>query len=525
MENYKNTWLPHLKDAVPKAAQGKGTCMYTVALEGWRRGLELRFIKKKGSGLLRSVSFSLSDGRTKHVFSGSRGDYVSREAKEICRDKGLTNQYLEKAGVPTPGGKFFDKGTAFKTMISYAKRLGFPVVVKPSDSDGGGAGVKTNIRNENELEEVLKKVRANERSIIIERFFTGDDFRVYVLEDKVIGAFQRRAASVVGDGKSDISTLLEQKNKERQKSPFLSSSNIKIDRSMENFLQEKGLASSHVPKKGERVFLRRNGEYFGQRDSVNVTDDLSQKMKDIAISAVNAIPGLPHAGVDMLINLDTNEGVVNEVNSRAQISNHVFPIEGKAIDIPKHIIDYYFPETKNDKATDVKYIFDFKTVVNSFEAGTAKEIKIPSIPAGLKTVRRYVVTGSNFNKKYHKWLQRKALEKNLDGYVRTIDKNSISVVVAGSEYVVKSFKDVIKKSSPKSANVTNVNGMMFNKPVKVGFELRQNAGSKNNNKTRKKTSQQKPAQQKKKEQKKQFFVFRVIKLPISVLRKIKRKIV
>ncbi|ALX49946.1 acylphosphatase [Lentibacillus amyloliquefaciens] len=523
MENYKNSWLPHLKDAVPKAAQGKGTCMYTIALEGWRRGLELRFIKKKGSGLLRSVSFSLSDGKTKHVFSGSRGDYVSREAKEICRDKGLTNQYLEEADVSIPGGKLFEAGTALKSMISYAKRLGFPVVVKPSDSEGGGVGVKTNIKDEDELKEVLKKVKANERNTIIERFFTGDDFRVYVLEDKVIGAFQRRAASVVGNGKSDISTLLEQKNKERQKSPFLSSNKIKIDQSMKGFLQEKGLTPSYVPKKDERVFLRRNGEYFGQRDSVNVTDELPQKMKGIAISAVQAIPGLLHGGVDMLINLDTNEGVVNEINSRAQISNHVFPIEGKAIDIPKHIIDYYFPETKNDKATDVKYIFDFKTVVDSFESGTAKEIKIPPIPAGLKTVRRYVVTGNNFNNKYRKWLQRQALERNLDGYVRTIDNNSISIVVAGSEYVVKSFKDVIKESSPKPAIIRNVKGMMFNKPVKVGFELRQN--TRRNREIKQKTSQQKPVQQKKKKQKKQSFAFRVIKFPFRVLRKIKNKIV
>ncbi len=206
-------------------------------------------------------------------------------------------------------------------------------------------------------------------------------------------------------------------------------------------------------------------------------------MKDIAISAVQAIPGLPHGGVDMLINLENNEGVVNEVNSRAQISNHVFPIEGKAIDIPKHIIDYYFPETKNDKATDVKFNFDFKTVTDAFEAGTAKEIKIPPIPTGLKTVKRYVVTGSNLDTKYRKWLQKQALKRNLNGYVRCINNNSISVVVAGSEHVVKSFKDVIKKSSPKPTVIKKCRReKKFDRAVKVGFELRQNTKVENKKK-------------------------------------------
>ncbi len=67
----------------------------------------------------------------------------------------------------------------------------------------------------------MKKVRGNKRvPVIVEKFFSGEDFRVYVLEDKVIGAFHRRAASIVGDGKSNIKTLLSQKIKKDKEAPF-----------------------------------------------------------------------------------------------------------------------------------------------------------------------------------------------------------------------------------------------------------------------------------------------------------------
>lgn len=489
MNNYKSEWLPHLKQAVPEAAKGKGTCMYIMALEGWRRGLELKFIKKKGTGLLKSVAFSLSDGKNEHVFNGSRGDTVTKEAIKICTSKGLTNKYLAEANVPIPGGKAFAKEESNDNIINYANKVGYPLVIKPSDSDGGGAGVITNIKDQKEMESALLKVRVKPISVVVERFFVGEDFRVYVLDGKVIGAFHRRAASVVGDGKLNIKELLDQKNSARQLSPFLAKSSIKIDENMKTYLQKQGMNVFDIPKKGERVFLRRNGEYFKERDSINVTESLSPKMKNIAIEAVNAIPGLTHGGVDMLINLEKDEGVVNEVNSRAQISNHVFPVEGEAVDIPKYLIDYYFPNSINDKATDVPFNFDFKLIVDSFEKGFATEIKVPSIPIGLKTTKRFVLTGSNFDNKFRKWVQRQAIKQNINGYVRTINQDSISIVVAGSEQVINNFKKIIKQNSPKTTVIKGIEVKQFAKPVKVGFELKNNQNfkkqkTKNNNKSK-----------------------------------------
>src|SRR5699024_7489480 len=341
--------------------------MYLMSLESWRRGLQLKFQIKKHRNILSAVSYSLNDGVNEHIFHGSRGDFVSKEAIKICMNKDLTNKYLSEANVSVRVGKGFTESVSDNEILNYANKIGYPVVLKPATGEGG-AGVVTNIKNDKELQNNLNRFRKLNPAgkVIVEKFFVGEDFRVYVLDGKVIGAFHRRAQSVVGDGTSTLRELLIKKNKERHLSPFLAKGTIKIDKKMKGFLAERGLSEDSVPKVNERVFLRRNGEFFGQRDAVNVTDKLSSKMKELAISAVKAIPGLPHGGVDMLIDLENDEGIVNEVNSRAQISNHVFPVKGEAVDIPKMIIDYYFPETKGNYVSNIPYYYDYKPVLDAF---------------------------------------------------------------------------------------------------------------------------------------------------------------
>jgi cyanophycin synthetase len=474
--NYKKTWLPHLRGSHPKSAFGNGSCMYVMSLEGWRRGLDLKFtINKKRKGMLAAISFTLSDGKTSHTFQGSRGDFIPKEAINICRNKDLTNKTLRAAGVPIPEGTDFSREATNEEIIEYANKIGYPVVLKPSDSEGGGVGVITNIRNDEEFRKALTKVRdeMNAKACIVEKHFFGEDFRVYVLEDQVIGSFHRRSQSVVGDGVSDIQSLLEKKNEERMLSPFLAKKKIKIDEKMKKFLEEQGKSPTYVPEKGERVYLRRNGEAFGERDSIDFTDQLSPKMKEIAISAIKAIPGLRHGGVDMLIDLEKDEGIVNEVNSRAQISNHVYPVEGNAVDIPKILIDYYFPHTKGNKLTDILYYYDFDPVMDAYKNGTEDKIvvHIPKMPQGLKKSKRYVVKGTNLKSEYKKWIKEQAISMKLHGFVQNINSESIAVVVSGSQFKVNAFKGILEKESPLPAKIFEVKGAEYARPIKVGFEI------------------------------------------------------
>src|SRR5699024_7221139 len=89
---YKDSWLMNLKDSVPLAAFGYTVSMYSVALEGWRRGLRLKFINNNRTKA--KIDYSLSDGDKEHFFSVTRGDAVPKSAISICVHKEKTKKYL-----------------------------------------------------------------------------------------------------------------------------------------------------------------------------------------------------------------------------------------------------------------------------------------------------------------------------------------------------------------------------------------------------------------------------------------------
>ena len=79
----ERVWLEHLKDSIPDEGKGYSVSMYTVALEGWRRGLKLKFINKNRRRS--EIFYSLTYNGKEHVFTVSKGDKVSDKAIEIFR--------------------------------------------------------------------------------------------------------------------------------------------------------------------------------------------------------------------------------------------------------------------------------------------------------------------------------------------------------------------------------------------------------------------------------------------------------
>ncbi len=105
--------------------------MYSIALEGWRRGLELKFYNRNRKKP--HIDYSLRYKDNIHYFSVTRSKVVPKKAIKICINKNLTKNYLKKAGVPTPEGENFDEQHTEEEIISYANELGYPLVLKPSD--------------------------------------------------------------------------------------------------------------------------------------------------------------------------------------------------------------------------------------------------------------------------------------------------------------------------------------------------------------------------------------------------------
>lgn len=99
-----------------------------------------------------------------------------------------------------------------KKLLNTVKKLDYPLVLKPTNASLGN-GVVTNIQDDEGFLKALEYVRQDlgYGEVIVEQFVKGEEYRVYVIEDEVIAAYNRKPANITGDGVHTIEELLLKK--------------------------------------------------------------------------------------------------------------------------------------------------------------------------------------------------------------------------------------------------------------------------------------------------------------------------
>src|SRR5699024_3208386 len=169
-----------------------------------------------------------------------------------------------------------------------------------------------------------------------------------------------------------------------------------------------------------------------------------------------------------------------EINSRPSIRNHLFPMLGRARDIPKAIIDYYFPETKGNPKYKHLYYFDIKSIHDIFKKGLVKGVTIPDMPHTNDLLTRFIVTGSTLGQKYASWIERRVRRLRLNGYIKYFSQSKVAVIVAGSEDAIKKFRYLIKRKNHKKYDIQGVIEKKRNTQVKISIEINNEKKKKDN---------------------------------------------
>src|SRR5699024_7070090 len=456
-----------------------------VALEGWRRGLTLKWHVKDSEKFKEMKTwfvdkpgklFSLSSSEKTHYFFRTRGDKVTNEAVEMGMDKEITKQKLMEANIPTPIGKEFPESASDEEIIAYANELGYPVVIKPTDGSFG-RGVVTNITTEEELVHQLTYIRETQgyRGIITEQYIPGKEYRLYVVGDNVVAAMNRVPAHVVGDGETPVRQLIVEKNKEQESNPRLVSCPSKVDPAMIDFIDTKGYTLDSVLEEGEQLFLTEISNISTGGDPVSVTGALPKEVEEAAVRALHTIPGLEHGAVDLII--DDRKPVeeaatILELNPTAQIGGLLYPVQGKANDVAAAIIDYYFPETKPVNKEQTKLYFDFTDVLYPLLTKSANTSTVTPYPQGKLYAKKYTVSGDVQDIGYHRGLRKQAFERFLSGLVLNLNNGDIEVVVAGTDpEMVDDFQNALWED-PERSDVHEVHVESWDAPIKIGFEVK-----------------------------------------------------
>ncbi len=135
---------------------------------------------------------------------------TSSLAVDIASDKELTNRLLAAAGLPVPAS---DVVRTADGAVQIARRIGYPVVVKPLDGNHG-RGVAINLTTDDEVRAAFEVAADESRRgpVLVESFITGKDYRVLVVGGNMIAIAERVPAHVIGDGRSTVAELVETTN-------------------------------------------------------------------------------------------------------------------------------------------------------------------------------------------------------------------------------------------------------------------------------------------------------------------------
>ncbi|HEY0511439.1 MAG TPA: cyanophycin synthetase [Thermoanaerobaculia bacterium] len=267
-------------------------------------------------------------------------------AVEIASDKRLTNQILSDLGLPVPRQA---RVRGVEDAVEAAERLGYPVVVKPLDGNHG-KGVSIHLTTPEQVRVAFETAYDYSSVVIVETFQEGHDYRILVVDGRVVAAAQRVPGHVVGDGRHTVAELVEIVNQDSRRGIGHEKvlTRLDLDSQAERLLEKTGLGPGSVLADGRVFYLRSTGNLSTGGTSVDKTDAIHYDNRIMAERAVKAI-GLDVGGVDF-ISPDIARshkqagGAIVEINAAPGFRMHTSPTEGKPRDVAGPVIDMLFPK-------------------------------------------------------------------------------------------------------------------------------------------------------------------------------------
>ncbi|HMK02575.1 MAG TPA: cyanophycin synthetase, partial [Ferruginibacter sp.] len=267
-------------------------------------------------------------------------------AVDIACDKEETKNLLGDAQIPVPGGDVVRTEQGLQDAID---RIGYPCVIKPIDGNHG-KGNTTNITTWEMALKAFEAAKVYGRSVIVEKYITGFDFRILVINYKFICAALRTPASVVGDGQHTIQYLIDEVNSDPRRGYGHEKvlTQITIDQFTQKMLDEKGYSLETIPAKNELVLLKPTANLSTGGTSTDVTDEV-HPANVIMCERIAKIIGLDICGIDIMATdlrtpVKENGGAILEVNAAPGFRMHIDPSVGLPRNVAEPVVDMLFPK-------------------------------------------------------------------------------------------------------------------------------------------------------------------------------------
>ena len=272
---------------------------------------------------------------------------------ELACDKEDTKFLLEQAEVQTPRGDIIRREASLEEACRY---VGFPLVVKPVDGNHG-RGITVNIKNYEDALTAFNSAKESSKSgaIIVEKYITGDDYRLLVINHKLVAAAVRTPAHVIGNGESTIQQLIDEVNKDPRRGFGHENvlTQITVNDLTQGIIKANGYTLDSILKKDERLLLKDTANLSTGGTAEDVTDIVHPANVFMA-ERISKIIDLDICGIDVMTTdiskpLEETGGAVLEVNAGPGFRMHLAPTGGLPRNVAAHVIDKLFPQGASSK--------------------------------------------------------------------------------------------------------------------------------------------------------------------------------
>lgn len=287
-----------------------------------------------------------------YVKNGNMTSHDQYISPLIMENKVVTKKVLAKAGFNVP--KSVEFTSAEQAVAHFPLFENRAVVIKPK-STNYGLGItifQQGVKNREDFAKAIEIAFREDKEVMVEDYLVGTEYRFFVLGDETLAVLLRVPANVVGDGVQTVRELVAAKNADPlrgdgSRSPL---KKIALGDIEQLQLKEQGLTVDSVPEKGRTVQLRANSNISTGGDSIDMTDQMHESYKQLAVGIAHAM-GAKVCGVDLIIPDLTQPAQPNlaswgviEANFNPMMMMHIFPYQGKSRRLTKNVINMLFPE-------------------------------------------------------------------------------------------------------------------------------------------------------------------------------------
>ena len=311
-------------------------------------GSIIREAQSRGIPWIRLNKYSLCQlgyGANQKRIQATVTSQTSSIGVEIACDKEDTKYLLEQAEVPVPKGDIIRTEAGLRDAVD---DVGYPCVVKPINGNHG-RGITTNIQNWDEALEAFHAAKEVSKSVIVESFITGEDYRLLVINYKLVAAALRTPAHVVGDGKSTIQELIDKVNEDPRRGYGHEEvlTMISVNDMTRGILKDNGLDLDSVLPEGSIQHLKDTANLSTGGTATDVTD-IVHPYNIFMAERIARIVGLDICGIDIMTTdisqaLPETSGAVLEVNAGPGFRMHLAPTEGLPRNVSSPVMDMLYP--------------------------------------------------------------------------------------------------------------------------------------------------------------------------------------